>query len=78
MLVSKLLSGINILWLICREGTLPEVSVLQRTAQVTLRTQATSRISEMSHSRDKSYRQGSLLPTAVATFFCLKGSLELC
>lgn len=36
MLVPKLLSGINILWLICREGTLPEVSVLERTAQVTL------------------------------------------
>lgn len=65
MLVPKLLSGINILWLICREGTLPEVSVLERTAQVTLRTQATSRISEMSRSRDKSYRQG-----VFATYCC--------
>ena len=57
MLVPKLLSGINILWLICREGNLPEVSVLERTVPVTLQRQATSQISEMSHSRDKSYRQ---------------------
>lgn len=78
MLVPKLLSGTNILWLICRERNLPEVSVLERTAPVTLQRQATSQISEMSHSRDKSYRQRVFATTALATFFCLKGSLELC
>lgn len=73
MLLPKLLSGINILWLICREGNLPEVCVLERTAPVTLRRQATSQISEMSLSRDKSYRQRVFATHCCGHFLLFQG-----